>query len=148
MARRRKHDRPRTKSGRLSRAYMTNARDPGTPELQAKREAAVGSREADPALSATAPGRYYARGLIEQHHYLAALTLRALYATQFGPGWPGNAEHGPPASEDYLARCRKRLDGIAATLGERAFLMARDFAVFDRHVRREPLLDALSRIPT
>jgi hypothetical protein len=147
VARRRKRDRPRTKSGRISRAYATIARDLGTPELQAKRQAAVGEG-ADPTLSVTAPGRYFARGLIEPQHYLAALTLRALYTTQFGPGWPGNGERDAPANEAYLARCRRRLERIAATLGQRAFLMARDFAVFDRHVRREPLLDALSRIAT
>jgi hypothetical protein len=145
MARRPRRDRPRTKSGRLSRAYATSCRDLGTSELQAKRLAAVGPGN-DPVLSATIAGRYWARGLIDQEQYVRALEVRQLYVSQFGPGWPSNAERGDPASEKYLLRCRRKLERIARALGREAFLLVRDFSVFDRPARREPLVAALDMI--
>ena len=115
MARKRRKDRPRAASGRLSRAYQADARDNGTRQLQAKRQAAVGwSRDKDgqpvgndPSLSATAAGILYARGILDLDRYTAALKYRSIYCLLFGPPWPSNVSAGHVIpSERYVVKAR------------------------------------------
>ena len=116
MARKRKPG-PRTKSGRLSRAYKAEARDHGTAEVQAKRIALVG--EADPALAASALGVLLARGLLDvkdrpemaRDRYHAGLRYRELRSAIFPPIWP-NSPVGPAINEDRRAKIEREFRSI------------------------------------
>jgi hypothetical protein len=61
---------PRSKSGRLSRAYQTVARDNSTQEVQAKREQLINGSPVE--LIASSAGILFARGLLRAEHYRAA----------------------------------------------------------------------------
>jgi hypothetical protein len=169
MPRKRHKDRPRTASGRLSRAYQTDARDNGTRQLQAKRQAAVGwTRDKDgkpigndPTLSATAAGILYARGVLDLNRYTAALKYRAIYCLLFGVPWPSNVSSHTIPPERYLTRARRLFLRLAGTedpetghrrngLLDRAELqLVSDVCVYDQlpeQARHEPLLRGLSAV--
>lgn len=97
---------PRTKSGRLSRAYQTIAKDEGTPEVQAKRQAAVGT--GDPVLAASALGYLLAYEHIDREQYDEALRYRALWTAKFGTLGLCNS-YGPTASDERLAKLEIKL---------------------------------------
>ena len=111
---------PRTKSGRLSRAYKSPVlRDKGTPEAQSKRHALING--ADPQLAATASWILLANGLIERDQHSAALIYARLHALVFGKPWPHVCplahEIGYHGSEPQPspATCAARLAGRSAT---------------------------------
>lgn len=105
---------PRTKSGRLSRAYKGPARDDGTPELQAKRRQLVG--DADPALSVSVVGRLFAWGMIDQQQYLAAQRYRQLRCALYGPPWPGQGTAGAPPDDEIVIRMQRAFDQMVGYL--------------------------------
>jgi hypothetical protein len=76
---------PRTKAGKLSRAYKTAVRDEGTHEFRAKRMRLING--ADPQLAATASGILHANGHLtaEQHH--ACLRYAWCHAIIYGRPW-------------------------------------------------------------
>jgi hypothetical protein len=102
---------PRTKSGRLSRAYKhPEPRDQGTKEGQAKRAAVANG--ADTTLADSASGILLAGGHLEQRQYLAALNYARLHAIIFGVPLP----HAPRASGNHTPTGRT-LGGPAGTRG-------------------------------
>jgi hypothetical protein len=109
---------PRAKSGRLSEAYTTIARNLPTPELQRKRQLLVGDG-ADPTLSATSIGRIFSYGYLDEkdvkgevipevarERLEAAERYRRLRSAVFGSPWPSNVV-GPDASAAQLAPPRR-----------------------------------------
>lgn len=143
MARRKKAG-ARTKSGRLSRAYTGPARDAGTPELQAKRQAIVGDG-ADPNLSVSAPGILFAKAILNREQYAQALTYRKLRAAIFGPPWPTNATAGE-ASDTNLIRCKRKLRALERRITNGQRHLIANVAVFDilpRSIQIPDLLGAL-----
>ena len=75
----------RTKSGRLSRAYRSEARDHGTRETQAKRHALINGAPVE--LAASASGILYANGHVTDRQYSAGLTYARLHSMVFGRTW-------------------------------------------------------------
>lgn len=130
MARKRKPG-PRTKSGRLSRAYKSpRLRDQGTDELQAKRQAAVGEG-ADLSLSSTMPGVLYARGHLDRDQYAEALEYRRVRCALYGPPWPSNG-HNREASEARIAKLTQRFEAMCAVLTTIQKLVLANVCVFDQ----------------
>jgi hypothetical protein len=96
---------PRTKSGRLSRAYKSpELRDKGTPENQNKRAYVING--ADPQLAASASGILLANKMIGQDQHVACMRYAHAHALVFGkdpeahaasafmPSWPhADQEH-------------------------------------------------------
>jgi hypothetical protein len=115
MARRRKAG-PRTKSGRLSRAYKTIAADHGTPQIQAKREAALAGAPPidgsgtppDRALAASALGILLAYGHVTAEQHSEALRYRVLHCAKFGPIGLANSQGGE-ATDARLVILEERL---------------------------------------
>jgi hypothetical protein len=112
---------PRTKSGRLSRAYQGPARDAGTAELQAKRLAAING--ADPQLAASASGILLANSLISEDQHLACLRYAHAHALVYGKVWTVKCPlawqlpvHGPEPAETSVVAARKRIDAWNARL--------------------------------
>jgi hypothetical protein len=130
MARKRKPGK-RTRSGRLSRAYLDpNVRDMGTPEVQAKRRALVGEGSALE-LSATAPGVLHAHAYLDKDQYAEALEYRRLRCALYGPPWPMFSTSSGP-TEERIARLQERFDRMAAALTEEQKRIITDVAVLDR----------------
>jgi hypothetical protein len=122
MARKRKHG-PRTKSGRLSRAYKhPDLRDHGTPEFVAKRSAAING--ADPQLAATASGILLANGMISPEQHNAALRYARWHSVIYGSPWATCAcplshelaHHGHEPPEDLIVRAKRAIDAMNAKL--------------------------------
>ena len=77
---------PRTKSGRLSRAYKSpELRDKGTPEAQNKRAYLING--SDPQLAATASGILLANGFLTPGQHVAALRYARWHALLYGKPW-------------------------------------------------------------
>jgi hypothetical protein len=85
MARKRKPG-ARTKSGRLSRAHKSAARDFGTAQAQAKRTALINGAAVE--LAASASGILFANGHLEQRHFSAAINYARLHTLVFGRQGP------------------------------------------------------------
>ena len=115
----------RTKSGLPSRAYNSVACDNGTPELQAKRLAAVGPG-ADPADSWCEAGRLWSRGVFtdpnindetERHNlardrYNAAVEYRKTWKALFGTPLPNGDAAGDPPSDEKIAKTMAKFDSM------------------------------------
>ena len=117
----------RTKSGRLSRAIV-NTRDNGTPEVQHKRRAVVG--DADPALSASAPGILFAHGVLDRDQFDQAMIYRRLRSAVYGSPWPTNVL-GPDVTDKRLAALQRRLAEIEARVSQQQRHVVAEVAVFD-----------------
>jgi hypothetical protein len=129
MAKRKKAGK-RTKSGRLSRAYLDpNVRDLGTPEVQAKRRALVGEGNALE-LSATAPGILHAHAYLDKDQYAEALEYRRLRCALYGPPWPMFSISSNP-TEERISKLQDRFDRMAAALTEEQKSVITAVAVFD-----------------
>ena len=129
MGRRRKAG-ARTKSGKLSRAYKGPARDPGSHEAQAKRQALVGDAN-DPVLSATAPGILFANGHLDRDQYNEALEFRSLRCVLYGAPWP-NVSYGLEIQAITLMKVKEKFDGRVAVLTDLERHVVTDVCVFDR----------------
>ena len=111
MARRRKPGRkqksgPRTKSGRLSRAYKTpEIRDHGTKECQDKRQYLING--ADPQLAATASGILLANGCLTQEQHTAALRYAWAHALVYGKPWRQICPLGDPVGSEPPQRMQE-----------------------------------------
>jgi hypothetical protein len=114
MGRRRKAGQ-RSRSGRLSRAYQTVARDEGTPELVAKKLRAVNGA-ADPALSASAASILFAHGVLTRDQHDAAGEYHRCWALTFDVPWRKRTGDGRPVSDEILARAKIDLDAMVAAL--------------------------------
>ena len=110
MAKKRRSDRPRTKSGRLSEAYKGIARDQGTREGQARRLALVNGSE-DGSLAYTLPDILKAHSLISVDQHRAAWKLRRARAAVFGMPLANSAGGREPDDEQIrkLERGYERL---------------------------------------
>jgi hypothetical protein len=122
MARKRKHG-PRTKSGRLSRAYKSpDLQDKGTPENQARRAYTING--ADPQLAATASGILLANGFLTQDQHHAALKYARWHSLLYGSPWATCAcplshelaHHGREPPEDLIVRAKRTIDALNAKL--------------------------------
>jgi hypothetical protein len=86
---------PRTKSGRLSRAYKSvELRDYGTAKYVAKRAAIING--ADPQLAATASGILLANGLLTKDQHLAAQRYAWAHSLTYGRPWKQICPLGEP----------------------------------------------------
>lgn len=161
---------PRTKRGRLSRAYSDpRLRDMGTDEARAKRQALVG-QDADPSLAATMLGVLYARrrelfelGQFEREHYDEGMEFRRLRCALYGLAWPSNVAGGE-ASEERLEKLHRRFNAMCSRLTLLQRIVLANVAVFDRQpvwfhrhlnglsmrvvdaLERKALLDGLNRL--
>jgi hypothetical protein len=111
---------PRSKSGRLSRAYQGPARDNGTPELRRHKLGAVNGA-ADPALSATPASILFAHGILNRDQLAAADDYHRAYRRcfslpDFGTCLLGDGARPPLMSEDSLERARQDLDAMVRRL--------------------------------
>jgi hypothetical protein len=120
MGRRRKSG-PRTKSGRLSRAHATAARDHGTAEGQRNRHHLVNGAAVE--LAGSALTVLLANGHIDAEQARAAGAYHAVYALSFGLPVPKGSQrlfepHAPRIRSDRsLARARERFEAMARRLG-------------------------------
>jgi hypothetical protein len=105
----------RSKSGRLSRAFLTVARDTGTPELVAKKLRAVNGA-ADPALSVSAASILFAHGVIDRDQHHAALAYHKCYAITFGDPWRRPTGDGRPLSDEAREPIRRDMADMMAVL--------------------------------
>jgi hypothetical protein len=121
---------PRTKTGRPSRAYATIARDYGTPQIQAKRKAAVGEN-ADPTQAASAPGILCEHGHIDHQQRDILFRYRQLRGAVFGPPWPGNTS-GSDASDKWLAKRKLEFEDMNRRMTHDQRHIVRAVGVFDR----------------
>lgn len=113
MARKRKSG-SRTKSGRLSRAYATEARDHGTPELQTKRQQLVGP-SGDPNHAATVPGILCAHGHIDTDQRDAALRYAVLRCALYGTPWPRTPTY-QETTDAHVLRLKRAFEAMLAKL--------------------------------
>lgn len=117
MARKRK-DRPRTASGRLSRAFKNAARDTGTPEQQLKRAYLING--ADPQLAATTSGILLANHVISRPQYDAAMVYAWAHAMVYGRPWrqacPLGDRAGIEAPDELLVRAKEVLEDMDGKL--------------------------------
>jgi hypothetical protein len=120
MGRKRKSG-ARAKSGRLSRAYRTVARDTGTAEGLARRIWLVDG--SDPALAASAAGVLLARDVITRAMYAAACRFAWLHSAVFGLPYrqlcilgkePGPS--GPGLDDETIAERRAELAAMERRL--------------------------------
>jgi hypothetical protein len=138
MARQRKAGRklkpgPRTKCGRLSRAYKDpEIRDQGTREFCAKRAYLVNG--ADPALAATASGILLANGLLTREQHDAALRYSWAHALTYGKVWrqtcPLGEDAGRAAPDRLLELARDKLAWMDGRLDLAQRKAVADVAVF------------------
>ena len=124
---------PRTKSGRLSRAYKDpEIRDLGTREFQDKRAYLVNG--ADPALAATASGILLANGLLTREQYDAAMRYAWAHALTFGKRWRQICPLGEPVWSEPPQRMQEIARDKLAWMDSRLRLEQRkavaDVAVF------------------
>ena len=123
---------PRTKSGKLSRAYKTALRDEGTAEFRAKRLRLING--ADPQLAATTSGILLANGFLsaEQHH--AALRYAWAHAIVFGRPWrqacPLADPIGQPTPDRLAEIARDKLAQMDARLDYDQRLAVANVSVF------------------
>ena len=109
---------PRTKCGRIFRAYKDpEIRDHGPKEFQAKRQYLVNG--ADPQLAATASGILLANGLLTREQYDAAMRYAWAHALVYGKPWrdlpAGRSRRQRAATADAGARARQvGVDGLEA----------------------------------
>lgn len=130
MAKKRKAG-PRTKSGRLSRAYLDpRVRDHGTPEAQNKRRALVGEN-GDPNLSSSVPGILYAHGYLDAQQYCEALEFARLRCILFGGPWPSNTIGSEP-TEERIREIKRRFESKAARLTTEQESVITNVAAFHR----------------
>jgi hypothetical protein len=120
MPRRRKSG-PRSRSGRLSRAHLTVARDHGTAEGQRNRSFLINGAAVE--LAGSAIGVLLANGHVTPEQAHAAGRYRTSYALSFGLPVPKGSQrlfepHAPRIrSERSLARARERFEAMARRLG-------------------------------
>jgi hypothetical protein len=120
-ASRRNDDRPRTASGRISRAYKGAARDDGTRDAERHRLALVNG--ADPALAAHPLGVLLANGHISREQERAGHRYAAVRAILFGPGRPSvssdvDEPHTPTLrTDEHLEGLRNRFESMVRQLG-------------------------------
>jgi hypothetical protein len=111
----------RTRSGRLSRAQVTFARDHGTPEGVRNRAYLVNGSPVE--LAGSGIGVLLAAGHIDRGQARAADHYAALRAICFGLGRPSVAHdmvepYDPrPRTDDRLASAREAYEGLAGRLG-------------------------------
>jgi hypothetical protein len=134
MPRRRKPG-PRTKSGRLSRAHKSVARDRGTAENQARRHALING--SDPQLAATASGILLANGFLTQAQHVAALRYARLHALVYGNVWTVRCplgwdlpSHGSEPRGGLLAWAERRIVELNAVLDPAQRQAVANVAVF------------------
>ena len=124
---------PRTKSGRISRAYKSpELRDHGTREFVAKREYLVNG--ADPQLAATASGILLANGLLTQEQHTAAFRYSWAHALTFGKVWrqicPLAEDAGSAAPDRLLEIAKDKLAWMDRRLDRAQRKAVADVAVF------------------
>jgi hypothetical protein len=123
---------PRTKSGRLSRAYTGPARDVGTPEFCAKRAYLING--SDPQLAASASGILLANGFLNRGQHAAALTYAWAHALTYRRPWrqacPLGDRTGGGMPEDRLERAKVKLAEMDAKLSPEQRLAVANVAVF------------------
>jgi hypothetical protein len=121
MPRRRRKHGPRTRSGRLSRAYLGAARDSGTPEVQARRLALCNG--SPPELASTPIGILFANHVITLDQCRAAHRYAFRRGVLFGGARPAGLgdmlEPGSPRlrSDKELAGIRARFEAMCGRLG-------------------------------
>jgi hypothetical protein len=124
---------PRTKSGRLSRAYKApELRDKRTPEFCAKRAYLI--NWADPQLAATVSGILFANGHLTMAQRDAGENYANLHRLAFGNQW-GHAcvlddSSGRSISDERLVKLRRILDAMHAYLTPEQRQAIADVAVF------------------
>jgi hypothetical protein len=127
---RRRKPGPRTKSGRLSRAYGSALlRDLGTEEGQAKRRALVGD-DGGQTLACTAPGILFANGFLTIDQYTEALEYRRLWTAMFGTPWRSSSD-AAEATEEMLVEATKKFRRMTLLLTDEQELAVRNICVFD-----------------
>ena len=112
---RKRKDGPRTPSGRLSRAYQAEARDEGTPQLQAHKLAVVNGG-ADPTLSASLSGILFAHGVLTPRQRDAADRFRRARAAVFGVVLGDRDPNRPSVSEERAKQNERRYLRMVAML--------------------------------
>ena len=127
MGRKRRSDRPRTKSGKLSRAYQGVARDNGTREGQARRLALVNGSE-DGSLAYTLPDILKAHSLISGLQHQAAWKLRRARAAVFGVPLQ-NSSGGREPTEDQIRHNEQSYERIMRLLSPEQQLAVIDVAL-------------------
>jgi hypothetical protein len=126
-------DKPRTKSGRLSRAYKSaQLRDEGTAEFRAKRRRLIDG--ADPQLAATASGILLANGALTQEQHNACLHYAWAHAVTFGRPWrqscPLGERVGTETPDRVILIARAVLAKMDAVLTYEQRLAVANLAVF------------------
>jgi hypothetical protein len=131
MARRRS-DRPRLRSARLSRAWKGPARDVGTAEMLAKRAYLING--SDPQLAATASGILRANHAISREQYDAAMVYAWAHAMIYGRPWrhacPLGERDGHEAPEDLLLLAKAKLQDMDGRLTAEQRLAVANLSVF------------------
>jgi hypothetical protein len=135
MARPRKSG-ARSRSGRLSRAHITVARDHGTPEGVRNRGFLVNGSPVE--LAGSAIGVLLANGHIELEQVRAAERYRRAYSSCFGLPIPKASQalvepYTPRANDRSLARALVRFEELAGRLG-RDQKQALDHLVIDGRI--------------
>ena len=122
---------PRTKSGRLSRAYQTVARDNGTREVQAKRDQLINGSPVE--LIASSAGVLLARGLLSSEQYRAADRFARIRARVFGVPL-SNGEGGREATEQRIARNERVYNALCRCMTAQQLVAVVDLALGGRPV--------------
>ena len=124
---------PRTKNGRLSRAYKsTQLRDEGTAEFRAKRLRLING--SDPALAASTSGILHANGFLSAGQHHAALRYAWAHAVVFGRPWrqacPLADPIGQPAPDQLVELAHRALEVMDAKLDPEQRLAVANLSVF------------------
>ena len=123
---------PRTKPGKLSRAYRGPARDVGTPEFCAKRHYLING--SDPQLAASASGILLANGFLSRGQHSAALTYAWAHALSYGRPWrqacPLGDRTGSAPSDERLVKAKEKLAEMDAELSPEQRQAVGNIAVF------------------
>jgi hypothetical protein len=125
----------RTKSGRLSRAYKSEARDKGTPEVQCRRAYVING--CDPQLAGSTSGILLANEMISQGQHVACLRYAHAHALVYGKVWRvvsplswDMPQHGAEPPEDACIRAKERIDRGNAQLSPEQRQAVANVAVF------------------
>jgi hypothetical protein len=112
---RKRKDGPRTPSGRLSRAYQGEARDEGTPQLQAHKLAVVNG-VADPTLNASLSGILFAHSIITARQRDAADRFRRARTAVFGVALGDRDPNRPEISDKQRVHNERRYNRMCRKL--------------------------------